>query len=67
MQHLSFGAFRMTPDWVELDLASLRHAPPFQEVRPGLYAYFQPASSSLPPCWRCWQKGCPPLSILVTL
>lgn len=42
-------AFRMTPHWVELDLASLRHALPFQEVRPGLYAYFQPASGSPPP------------------
>jgi hypothetical protein len=39
----------MTPHWVELDLASLRHALPFQEVRPGLYAYFQPASGSPPP------------------
>ncbi|BAL98192.1 MULTISPECIES: Mov34/MPN/PAD-1 family protein [Caldilinea] len=41
-------AFRMTPHWLELDLAQLRNELPFREVRPNLYAYFQPADRPVP-------------------
>jgi len=41
-------AFRMTPHWIELDLATLRRALPFREVRPGLHAYFQENAENAP-------------------
>jgi len=42
-------AFRMTPHWIELDIARLRRALPFREVRPNLFAYYQAAEEPLPP------------------
>lgn len=42
-------AFRMTPHWLELDVARLRRELPFREVRPNLFAYYQAAEESLPP------------------
>ncbi|MCS6827073.1 MAG: M67 family metallopeptidase, partial [Caldilinea sp.] len=41
-------AFRMTPHWIDLDLAQLRRELPFHEVRPNLHAYFQPADRPAP-------------------
>jgi proteasome lid subunit RPN8/RPN11 len=42
-------AFRMTPHWIELDLAHLRRDLPFREVRTGLFSYFQAADAPAPP------------------
>ncbi|HQY95247.1 M67 family metallopeptidase [Caldilinea sp.] len=42
-------AFRMTPHWIELELARLRRDLPFQAVRSGLFGYFQPADAPAPP------------------
>lgn len=42
-------AFRMTPHWVELNPAQLRHELTFHEVRPNLHAYFQAADAAIPP------------------
>jgi proteasome lid subunit RPN8/RPN11 len=42
-------AFRMTPHWIELDIARLRRELPFREVRPNLFAYYQAAERPLPP------------------
>ena len=42
-------AFRMTPHWLELDIARLRHELPFREVRPNLFAYYQAADAPWPP------------------
>jgi proteasome lid subunit RPN8/RPN11 len=41
-------AFRMTPHWIDLDLATLRRALPFREVRPGLHAYFHENAKDAP-------------------
>lgn len=46
-------AFRMTPHWIEVDVARLRREAPFRAVRPNLFAYYQavdaPAPSLLAP------------------
>jgi proteasome lid subunit RPN8/RPN11 len=42
-------AFRMTPHWIELNPAHLRHELTFHEVRPNLHAYFQTADAAIPP------------------
>jgi proteasome lid subunit RPN8/RPN11 len=42
-------AFRLTPHFVEFDIAHLRTQLPFHEVRPGLYGYFVPAGAAMPP------------------
>ncbi len=42
-------AFRMTPHWIELDIARLRRDLPFDEVRPNLFARFQAEGATLPP------------------
>lgn len=34
-------AFSMTPDFLDLDILTLREALPFYETRPGLFAYYQ--------------------------
>lgn len=42
-------AFRMTPHWIDLDIAPLRQVLPFYETRPHLFAWYQPAGDPLPP------------------
>jgi proteasome lid subunit RPN8/RPN11 len=42
-------AFRMTPHWLELDVARLRRELSVREVRPNLFAYYQAAEEPLPP------------------
>ena len=42
-------AFRMTPHWIELDIARLRGELPFREVRPNLFAWFQETDAALSP------------------
>ena len=42
-------AFRMTPHWLDLDIAPLRQVLPFYETRPHLFAFYQPAGEPLPP------------------
>lgn len=41
-------AFRMTTHWIDVDCATLRHALPFYETRPHLFAYYQPADEPFP-------------------
>ena len=41
-------AFKMTPHWIDLDIAALRQSLVFYETRPHLFAYFQPADRPLP-------------------
>lgn len=41
-------AFRMTPHWIELDLARLRRELPFREVRTNLFGHFQAEGASAP-------------------
>lgn len=41
-------AFRMTPDFLDLDISALRKALSFYETRPGLFAYYQAADSATP-------------------
>ena len=41
-------AFRMTPHWIELDIARLRRDLAFTEVRPHLFAYYQAAGAPVP-------------------
>jgi proteasome lid subunit RPN8/RPN11 len=42
-------AFRMTPHWIELNLAQLRSELSFGEVRPNLHAYFQATVVAISP------------------
>jgi proteasome lid subunit RPN8/RPN11 len=42
-------AFRMTPHWIEVDVARLRREVPFRAVRPNLFAYYQAAEEPAPP------------------
>jgi proteasome lid subunit RPN8/RPN11 len=42
-------AFKLTPHWIDLDVAALRRELAFYETRPCLFAYFQPADQPLPP------------------
>ncbi len=42
-------AFRMTPHFLDLDMDALRRALAFEEVRPGLFGYFQPKTTPAPP------------------
>ena len=42
-------AFRMTPHFLELDMDALRRGLAFQEVRPGLFGYFQATDAPIPP------------------
>jgi len=41
-------AFRMTPHWIDLDVASLRREVLFTEVRPHLFAYYQSPGAAVP-------------------
>lgn len=41
-------AFRLTPHFLDVDIARLRSALSFYETRPGLFAYYQPADAALP-------------------
>ncbi|MDE0078005.1 MAG: M67 family metallopeptidase [Caldilineaceae bacterium] len=41
-------AFRMEPQWPDADLGAARDAIPFDEVRPGLFGYFQAHSAPVP-------------------
>jgi proteasome lid subunit RPN8/RPN11 len=41
-------AFRMTPHFPELDMDTLRRDLAFEEVRPGLFGYFQAADAAIP-------------------
>ena len=41
-------AFRMEPQWPDADLGAARDAIPFDEVRPGLFGYFQAPSAPVP-------------------
>ena len=41
-------AFRMEPDWPEGDIDALRGAVPFDEVRRGLFGYYQAAGAPVP-------------------
>lgn len=38
-------AFRMEPDWPDADVEDLRNTVPFDEVRPGLFGYYQAADA----------------------
>ena len=42
-------AFRMTPHWIDLDIARLRSEIAFYETRSHLFAYYQPADQPAPP------------------
>jgi proteasome lid subunit RPN8/RPN11 len=42
-------AFKMTPHWIDIDVAALRQTLAFFETRPYLFAYYQPAGQPLPP------------------
>lgn len=42
-------AFRMTPHWIDLNIARLRRELPFREARPNLFAYYQAAEEPWPP------------------
>ncbi|MEM7531612.1 MAG: M67 family metallopeptidase [Chloroflexota bacterium] len=42
-------AFRMTPHWIDFDLAKLQSTLSFYETRPGLFAYYQPAPEETEP------------------
>ena len=41
-------AFRMTPHWIDLDIARLRRELAFTEVRPHLFAYYQAPGAEVP-------------------
>lgn len=41
-------AFRMTPHWIDLDIARLRRTLTFAEVRPSLFAYYQTPDAAVP-------------------
>ena len=41
-------AFRMTTHWIDVAFETLRHALPFYETRPRLFAYYQPADEPCP-------------------
>lgn len=41
-------AFRMEPQWPDADIEAARNAVPFDEVRPGLFGYFQAAGAPVP-------------------
>ena len=41
-------AFRLTPHWIDFDVAQLEQALVFYATRPQLYAYYQPAAQPLP-------------------
>ena len=41
-------AFRMTADFMDLDIPALRKALPFYETRPGLFAYYQAENATMP-------------------
>ena len=41
-------AFRMEPQWPDGDVDAARNAIPFEEVRPGLFGYYQSAGASMP-------------------
>lgn len=40
--------FRMTPHWIDLDIARLRRELTFTEVRPHLFAYYQASDAGVP-------------------
>lgn len=50
-------AFRMTPQFLELDLAALKAALPFYETRPHLFAYYQSADNELPAPLTAFAQG----------
>lgn len=41
-------AFRMEPQWPDADLDAARNAVSFDEVRPGLFGYYQASAASVP-------------------
>ena len=41
-------AFLMEPQWLDADIEAARNAVPFDEVRPGLFGYFQAAGAHVP-------------------
>ena len=41
-------AFRMEPEWPDADVGRLRNAAPFDEVRRGLFGYYQAADAPVP-------------------
>jgi len=41
-------AYRMTPNYTDFELAPLQQALEFYETRPGLFAYYQPETDTLP-------------------
>lgn len=41
-------AFRMTPHWIDMDIARLRRELAFSEVRPNLFAYYQAPGAAVP-------------------
>ena len=41
-------AFRMTPHFLEVDIATLKSIVPFYETRPHLFAYYQSADEAIP-------------------
>ena len=41
-------AFRMEPEWPDTDVEELRNTVPFDEVRPGLFGYYQAADAPVP-------------------
>ncbi len=41
-------AFRMEPDWPDTEVEDLRNTVPFDEVRPGLFGYYQAADAPIP-------------------
>lgn len=41
-------AFRMEPQWPDADIEAVRNAVPFDEVRPGLFGFYQAAHTPVP-------------------
>ena len=61
-------AFRMEPQWPDADLDAARNAIPFNEVRPGLFGYYQAAGAPVPQVLRGFLvETAPPLYIVFAL
>ncbi len=58
-------AFRLLTHFLELDPEALRRALPFEQARPGLFAYFQPGDRPVPPVLQAVAEQAPPPFYLV--